>query len=252
MRDLQTYQSEEFGSVRTVVIDDAPWFVAKDITDKLGYTNGRKAVGDHVDEEDKNTVTFRDSVGRPHDITVINESGLYSLVLSSKLPNAKKFRRWVTSEVIPQIIRTGGYNLPGNYAEALRALADKSEEAERLALENKKLEEEKKINEPKVIFADSVVASEDSILVRDLAKILKQNGLDIGEHRLYDRLRAEGFICKYTTEPTQKAMDLKLFERVVRTVQRGDLSPIETLTTKVTGKGQQYFINRYLGKAVQL
>ena len=142
--------------------------------------------------------------------------------------------------------------MPGNYAEALRALADKSEEAERLALENKKLEEEKKINEPKVIFADSVVASEDSILVRDLAKILKQNGLDIGEHRLYDRLRAEGFICKYTTEPTQQAMDLKLFERVVRTVQRGDLSPIETLTTKVTGKGQQYFINRYLGKAVQL
>lgn len=250
MRDLQVYQNEEFGSVRTIVIDDAPWFVAKDITDRLGFVNGRKAVADHVDDEDKG-VTKCDTLGGAQNITVINESGLYSLVLSSKLPSAKKFRRWITSEVIPQIIKTGGYNLPGNYAEALRALADKSEEAERLALENKQLEEEKKRNEPKVLFADSVVASEDSILVRELAKLLKQNGYETGEQRLYDQLRREGYICKYSTEPTQKAMELGLFETTVRTIQRGDYAPKETATTRVTGKGQQYFIARYLGKAVQ-
>ena len=251
MRDLQVYQNEEFGSVRTIVIDDAPWFVAKDITDRLAYQNGRKAVADHVDEEDKQYVTIRYGTSGNPNITVINESGLYSLVLSSKLPSAKKFRRWITSEVIPQIIKTGGYNLPGNYAEALRALADKSEEAERLALENKQLEEEKKRNEPKVLFADSVVASEDSILVRELAKLLKQNGYETGEQRLYDQLRREGYICKYSTEPTQKAMELGLFETTVRTIQRGDYAPKETATTRVTGKGQQYFIARYLGKAVQ-
>ena len=113
------------------------------------------------------------------------------------------------------------------------------------------MEEEKKRNEPKVLFADSVVASNDSILVRELAKLLKQNGYETGEQRLYDQFRREGFICKYSTEPTQRAMELGLFETTVRTVQRGDLSPKETKTTKVTGKGQQYFINRYLRKELQ-
>ena len=246
MRDLQVYQSEEFGTVRTILIDETPYFVAKDVTDRLGYLNGRDAVAKHVDDEDKNSVAICDGTAGNPNITVINESGLYSLVLSSKLPSAKKFRRWITSEVIPQIIKTGGYNLPGNYVEALRALADKVDENERLALANKELEEEKERNAPKVLFADSVIASEDSILVRELAKILKQNGYETGEQRLYDQLRKEGYICKFSTEPTQKAMALGLFERTVRTIQRGDLSPRETATTRVTGKGQQYFINRYL------
>lgn len=245
MRDLQVYQNEEFGSVRTIVIEDEPWFVAKDITDRLGYSNGRDAVKQHVDDEDKSTVVIYDG-SQNRTVTTVNESGLYSLVLSSKLPSAKKFRRWITSEVIPQIIKTGGYNLPGNYVDALRALADKAEENERLALANKELEEEKERNAPKVLFADSVVASDDSILVRDFAKILKQNGYETGEQRLYDQLRREGYICKHSTEPTQRAMELKLFERTERTVQRGDLSPLVTLTTKITGKGQQYFINKYL------
>lgn len=245
MRDLQVYQNEEFGTIRTIFIDDSPWFVANDITDRLGFVNGRKAVADHVDDEDKG-VTKCDTPGGVQNITIINESGLYSLVLSSKLPSAKKFKRWITSEVIPQIIKTGGYNLPGNYAEALRLAADLQEEKERLEIANKELEEEKERNAPKVLFADSVVASEDSILVRELAKILKQNGYETGEQRLYDQLRKEGYICKFSTEPTQKAMALGLFERTVRTIQRGDLSPRETATTRVTGKGQQYFINRYL------
>ena len=247
MRDLQTYQNAEFGKVRTILINETPWFIAKDITDRLGYSNGRDAVGKHVDEEDKSNVAIHDG-SQYRNVAIINESGLYTLVLMSKMPSAKKFRRWITSEVIPQIIKTGGYNLPGNYAEALRALADKSEEAERLALENKQLEEEKKKNEPKVLFADSVVASENSILMRELAKILKQNGYDTGEQRLYEQLRREGYICKYSTEPTQKAVEMGLLETTVRTVQRGDMNPLITKTTRVTGKGQQYFINKYIGR----
>lgn len=251
MNDLQIFNNSEFGSVRTIQINNEPWFVAKDITDRLGFANGRKAVTDHVDEEDKG-VTKCDTLGGEQTVTIINESGLYSLVLTSKLEGAKKFKHWITSEVIPQIRRTGNYNfeekIPKTFSAALRLAANLQEEKERLEIANKELEEEKKRNEPKVMFAEAVVASEDSILVRELAKLLKQNGYETGEQRLYDQLRKEGYICKYSCEPTQRAMELGLFERTVRTVQRGDLSPRETVTTKVTGKGQQYFINRYLRK----
>ncbi len=258
MNDLQIFNNEEFGTVRTVQIDKEPWFVAKDITDRLGYSNGKDAVARLVDEEDKRIIQRSEIPTLEisnRGMTFINESGLYSLTLSSKLPNAKKFKRWITSEVIPQIMRTGEYSLedkiPKTFSEALRLAADLQEEKERLEIANKELEEEKKRNEPKVLFADSVVASDDSILVRELAKLLKQNGYETGEQRLYDQFRREGFICKYSTEPTQRAMELGLFETTVRTVQRGDLSPKETKTTKVTGKGQQYFINRYLRKELQ-
>lgn len=254
MNDLQIFNNEEFGTVRTIQIDEEPWFVAKDLTDRLEYQNGSRDIERHVDEEDRRLVPL--FIGNQNrNVTVVNESGLYALVLSSKMPKAKQFRRWITSEVIPQIRKTGSYSIedkvPKTFSEALRLAADLQEEKERLEIANKQLEEEKKINEPKVLFADSVVASEDSILVRELAKLLKQNGYETGEQRLYDQLRREGFICKYSTEPTQKAMALGLFERTVRTIQRGDLSPKETTTTRVTGKGQQYFINRYLGKVMQ-
>lgn len=253
MGEFQVYQNEEFGYVRTITVEDEPWFVAKDITDRLGYSNGKDAVARLVDEEDKRLIQRSEIPTLEisnRGMTFVNESGLYSLTLSSKLPNAKKFRRWVTKEVIPQIRKTGSYSVedmtPKNYIEALEQLLASEKEKQRLAIANKELEEEKKRNEPKVLFADSVTASEDSILVRELAKLLKQNGYETGEQRLYDQMRREGFICKYSTEPTQRAMQLGLFETAVRTVQRGDLSPRETRTTKVTGKGQQYFINRYL------
>lgn len=254
MNEILIFNSVEFGNIRTIQLNNEPWFVAKDITDRLGYANGKDAVARLVDDEDKRLIQRSEIPTLEisnRGMTFINESGLYSLTISSKLENAKKFRRWITSEVIPQIRKTGGYNLPGTYADALERLLLEVREKERLELENKQLEEEKERNAPKVLFADSVVASEDSILVRELAKLLKQNGYETGEQRLYDQLRKEGFICKYSTEPTQKAMELGLFERTVRTIQRGDLSPKETATTRVTGKGQQYFINRYLRKELQ-
>ena len=254
MNDLQIFNSEEFGSLRTIVLDNEPWFVAKDITDRLGYSNGRDAVLRIVDDEDKRIIQKSEIPTLEisnRGLTFINESGLYALVLSSKLPSAKKFRRWITSEVIPSIRKTGTYKTPQTFSEALRLAADLQEEKEKLEIANKELEAEKERNAPKVLFADSVTASDSSILVRELAKLLKQNGYETGEQRLYDQLRREGYICRNSTEPTQKAMELGLFERTVRTVQRGDYNPLETTTTRVTGKGQQYFINRYLKKILE-
>lgn len=242
MNELQIFYSEEFGTVRTVEINGDPWFVGKDIAEILGYERPTKAVSDHVDSDDRDEIPIQDSIGRMQKTPVINESGLYSLILSSKLPAAKRFKRWVTSEVLPQIRKTGGYNLPQTYSEALRALADKAEEAERLALENEKMK-------PKAIFADAVSVADTSILVRELAKMIRQNGKEIGEKRLYIWMRENGYIIKGTTEPTQRAMEMGLFEIAVRVIERGgDSLPIESRTTKVTGKGQIYFINKFLGK----
>lgn len=243
MNDLQIFNSQEFGTIRTVQIDNEPWFVAKDITSKLGYVNGKDAVARLVDDEDKR-IFLRSEIPTleisNRGMTFVNESGLYALTLSSKLQSAKKFRHWVTSEVLPSIRQTGGYQIPRTYSEALRALADKVEKNQKLFAENKEMI-------PKARFYDAVSSSEESILVRDLAKILKQNGLEIGEHRLYDKMRADGYICKNSTEPTQRAMELQLFERVIRTVPMPDGTPREILTTKVTAKGQQYFLRKYLG-----
>lgn len=238
MNELQLFNFEN-NQVRTLLINDEPWFVGKDVAQILGYSNPRDALSKHVDDEDKNSVAIRDgNKGNPNQ-TVINESGVYALVFGSKLPSAIRFKRWVTSEVLPQIRKTGSYASPQLTGEELMAKA-LIEANSVLARQSKQLEEQK----PKVLFANSVIASKDSILVRELAKLIKQNGYDIGEKKLYRWLREKGYICKNSTEPTQMAMNLGLFEIVVRTIERGDAPPRATRTTKVTGKGQVYFINK--------
>lgn len=238
MNKLQLFNFEN-NQVRTLLINDEPWFVGKDVAQILGYSNPRDALSKHVDDEDKNSVAIRDgNKGNPNQ-TVINESGVYALVFGSKLPSAKRFKHWVTSEVLPQIRKTGSYASPQLTGEELMAKA-LIEANSVLARQSKQLEEQK----PKVLFADSVIASKGSILVRELAKLIKQNGYDIGEKKLYRWLREKGYICKNSTEPTQMAMNLGLFEIVVRTIERGDAPPRATRTTKVTGKGQVYFINK--------
>ena len=238
MNELQLFNFEN-NQVRTLLINDEPWFVGKDVAQILGYSNPRDALSKHVDDEDKNSVAIRDgNKGNPNQ-TIINESGVYALVFSSKLPSAIRFKRWVTSEVLPKIRKTGSYASPQLTGEELMAKA-LIEANSVLARQSKQLEEQK----PKVLFADSVIASKGSILVRELAKLIKQNGYDIGEKKLYRWLREKGYICKNSTEPTQMAMNLGLFEIVVRTIERGDAPPRATRTTKVTGKGQVYFINK--------
>lgn len=249
MNDLKIYENKEFGEIRTVNIDGEPWFVGKDVAEILGYSNPRKAVIDHVDEEDKmDGVTIRDSIGRKQIPVLINESGLYSLILSSKQPNAKKFKKWVTSEVLPSIRKNGGY-IAGQ-----ETMSDDELMARALQVaQNKILEKDKQIEtmKPKAIFADAVAASHTSILVGELAKILKQNGINIGQNRLYEWLRENGYLIKGNKRtdrnaPTQRSMDMGLFEVKISTVINSDGSVRETRTTKVTGKGQQYFINKFL------
>lgn len=245
--ELQTFNFEN-QQVRTLDIENRPYFVGKDVAEILGYERPAKAIQDHVDEEDKLMSQIRTS-GQNRNMVVIDESGLYSLILSSKLPNAKKFKRWVTSEVLPSIRKHGAYltdqkayditHDPNSLADLLLQAGEQLKQKELIIQEMK----------PKALFADAVTASHTSILVGDLAKILKQNGVDIGARRLFEWLREHGYLIKRKggdwNMPTQKSMDLGLFEvkESARTSSDGHVTI--TKTSKVTGKGQVYFINKF-------
>lgn len=250
MNKLKIYKNPDFGQVRAIEQDGEPWLVGKDVATALGYSNPRKALADHVDEEDKlqgNGVTIRDSIGREQAATLINESGLYSLILSSKLPTARQFKRWVTSEILPSIRRNGGY-IAGQ-----ETLSDEELMAKALLVaQNRIAEKDRQIEvmQPKALFADAVAASKTSILIGDLAKLLKQNGVSIGQKRLFEWLRVNGYLIRQKgaswNMPTQRAMDLKLFEIKETTVTHADGHITVNKTPKVTGKGQQYFVARFM------
>lgn len=245
MNNLQIFNNDQFGQVRTFMQNGEPWFVAKDITNILGYQNSSKAINDHVDIDDKLNNETLSSLGQRGG-WLINESGLYSLILSSKLPNAKQFKRWVTSEVLPDIRKYGAYNaaIPKTLPEALKAYANEVEE-------HNKAKALLEAQRPKVVFADAVSASNTSILVGELAKMIKQNGHpNMGQNRLFEILRSEGYlISRKGTDynmPTQRAMEMGLFEIKETAITHSDGHVSVSKTPKVTGKGQQYFINRYL------
>ena len=244
MNELQVFKNQEFGSVRTLVINNDPWFIGKDVAETLGYTDTNQAIRKHVDDEDKLSRRF-DGSGQGREMVIINESGLYSLVLSSKLPSAKKFKRWVTSEVLPALRKTGQYQVKELSGQELMAKA-LIEAQSVLAAKDKQIEAMK----PKVVFADAVATSHTSILVGELAKILKQNGIDMGQKRLFAWLREKGYLIKRQgtdyNMPTQKAMELGLFEIKEGSYVNGSGVNITTKTPKITGKGQQYFINKFL------
>lgn len=277
MNELQIFQNPEFGEVRTVNIGGEPWFVGRDIALALGYSNTKDALAKHVDDDDKKmgsqnaTPSIKDSLGRDQYPVFINESGLYSLVLSSKLPTAKKFKRWVTSEVLPAIRKHGGYMTPEKVEEALLnpdmlirlATKLKEERNKNKALHDLAVEQDKHIArqndriatlEPKGIFADSVSASDTTILIGELAKIIKQNGTDIGQNRLFQWMRDQKYLIgRKGTDynmPTQKAMKLGLFTIKETTINHSDGHVSISKTPKVTGKGQIYFVNKFLRKAL--
>lgn len=255
MNELQIFENPEFGAVRTVEIDGDPWLVGKDVAKALGYAKPENAIGTHVDSDDKTTTLIQGTGSNYKSKAVlINESGLYSLVLSSKLPTARKFRHWVTSEVLPSIRRHGLYaadellNNPDLMIQAMEAL--KAERAK-----NQQLTEKVRQDAPKVLFADSVEASKYSILIFDLAKILKQNGVQIGGNRLFEWMRQNGYLVKRKGSdwnmPTQRAMEMGLFEIKETSVSHSDGHITVNRTPKVTGKGQTYFINLFLsGNAI--
>ena len=248
MNELQVFKNQVFGSVRTLVINSEPWFVGKDVAEALGYKNTKDALAKHVDSEDKEILKSQNATleNIPNrGVTVVNESGLYSLVLSSKLPSAKKFKRWVTSEVLPALRKTGQYQVKELSGQELMAKA-LIEAQSVLAAKDKQIEQMK----PKVVFADAVATSHTSILVGELPKILKQNGIDMGQKRLFAWLREKGYLIKRQgtdyNMPTQKAMELGLFEIKEGSYVNGSGVNIITKTPKITGKGQQYFINKFL------
>ena len=249
MNEIKVFDNPEFGKVRTMEINGEPYFVGKDVAIILGYAKPENALTTHVDGDDTLKQGVTDNLGRAQNTTLINESGLYSLILSSKLPKAKEFKRWVTSEVLPSIRKHGAYavdELLNDPEFAIKTFTALKEERER----SKRLSEQIEADKPKVIFADSVSAAKSSILIGDLAKILKQNGVDIGQKRLFGWLRDNGYLIKGGSSrnmPTQRAAEMGLFEVKVSTVNNPDGSIRETKTTKVTGKGQVYFVNKFIG-----
>lgn len=246
MQKLQIFKNEEFGVIRTVTIDNEPWFVGKDVAESLGYSDTNKAVAMHVENEDKKLNDKTSSSFGQRGATLINESGLYALIFGSKLESAKRFKHWVTSEVLPTIRKTGGYQMQPPQGKELLALA---------VLEAQKTIEEQTAQiermRPKEVFADAVATSNTSILIGDLAKLLRQNGVKTGQKRLFTWMRENGYLIKRNgadwNMPTQKAMEMGLFEVKESAVNNPDGSVRINKTTKVTGKGQQYFINKFLG-----
>lgn len=233
-----------FGNVRIFLQGNEPWFVAKDVCECLAISKHRDAIS-RLDADERGSLKV-DTLGGKQEMATVNEYGLYSLVMSSRKPEAKEFKRWVTHEVLPSIRKYGSYNMAisRTLPDALKAYAGEIEAHNK----TKALLEAQK---PKVVFADAVNASHTSILVGELAKLLRQNGYSIGQNRLFERLRNDGYLIKSGSSknvPTQKSMDMKLFEIKETTIVNSDGTLRITKTPKVTGKGQIYFINRFMSE----
>jgi anti-repressor protein len=232
------------GQAVRVITDERgePWFVAKDVCSVLGIGNTSMALS-RLDDDEKG-VSLADTPGGRQSVSTVNEPGLYALILRSDKPGAREFKRWVTHELLPEVRRTGSYSLPKDYPSALRALAA---EAETRAL----LEAKVVADAPKVLFANAVATTESDVLVSHLAVILKANGVDVGATRLFAWLRRDGYLCSRKgrdwNRPTQRSMDLGLFRVKETAVSHSDGRVTTSVTPEVTGKGQQYFVNRYAG-----
>ena len=252
MQQLFNFNGQQ---VRTITINDEPYFVGKDVPSILGYSNTRDALLHHVDDEDKGVAKL-DTLGGRQNQTIINESGLYSLILSSKLPTAKEFKHWVTSEVLPAIRKHGAYMTPQTIEKALLnpdTIINLATQLKKEQEQRKQLQAENEQMKPKALFADAVSTSNSSILIGQLAKILRQNGVNIGQNRLFAWMRKNGYLGTRGSNrnvPTQRSMDLGLFKTKETVINHSDGHTTVNITTKVTGKGQQYFINKFLNAPV--
>ena len=248
MNELQIFNNEEFGSVRTITKDNEPMFCLADVCKALDIKNATD-VAKRLDDDERTRL----NLGRQGETNFVTESGLYAVILRSDKPNAKKFRKWVTSEVLPSIRKNGGY-IAGQ-----ETLSDEELLSKALMVAQRKIDEKNNIIAmqdsriqgmiPKEIFADAVSASHTSILIGDLAKLICQNGVQIGQKRLFEWLRENNFLIKSGASrnmPKQKYVEQGLFEVKESNIQNPDGSVRITKTTKVTGKGQVYFVNKFL------
>ena len=245
MKNLQTFSFNN-QPVRTVQLNNQPYWVLKDVCDVLELSNPT-VVANRLEDDER----AKFNLGRQGEATVITESGLYAVILRSDKPNAKEFRKWVTSEVLPAIRKNGVYltdekayditHNPQSLADLLLQAGEQLKQKEIIIQEMK----------PKALFADAVASSKTSILIGQLAKILTQNGYQIGQNRLFEKLRNEGFLSSRKgadwNMPQQRYVEQGIFEIKESTHIDGNGVNITTKTVKVTGKGQQYFINKFLG-----
>lgn len=246
MNDIQVFKNDQFGTIRALRGDDGePMFVAKDVCTALGLGNSRQALS-RLDEDEKGVIST-DTPGGEQKMQAVNEAGLYVLVLGSKKPEAKAFKRWVTHEVLPAIRRDGGYMVARDETPEetmARAFVIAQATIDRQKSRIAELE-------PKALFADAVAASDGTCLVGELAKMMRQNGLTVGQNRLFAMLREDGYLGNVGNNrnvPTQRAMDLGLFLIKETAVTHSDGHVTINRTPKVTGKGQIYFIKRYCPK----
>ncbi len=260
MNEIQIFNNPNFGEIRTSLNEKSePLFCASDVCKALGYSNPRDAVSKHVSEDDVAKCDATDSLGRIQSTSFLNESGLYSLIFGSKLESAKQFKRWVTSEVLPSIRKHGIYATPqtiddiiANPENAIKLLTTLKEEREQRKIAEAKIAEDA----PKVEFHDQIVASDDTCLMRELAKILTQRGFKIGQNRLYELLRNEGILIKSgkdKNDPTQHYVEQGIFEVDVKPWKNPKTGENHIRkTTKVTSKGIKYFLKKFIGKAAVL
>ena len=264
MSEVKIFKSKEFGNVRTLVFNEEPWFVGKDIAVALGYAKPENALSVHVDDEDKTITLFQGSGSNyKSNTTIINESGLYSLVFSSKLPTAKQFKRWVTSEVLPSIRKIGGYiTTNDNMTEseimaravlvANSTIEKRNERIRQLEADNAEKAREIEEAQPSIVFTQAVSGSVSSCLVGELAKLIDQNGYPMGEKRLFRWLRDNEYLGtkgeRYNI-PNQRYIEKGFFELKKGTRSGNNGVMHTTVTTKVTGKGQVYFINLFAKKS---
>ncbi|MDD5957927.1 MAG: phage antirepressor KilAC domain-containing protein [Ligilactobacillus ruminis] len=249
----------EGNQVRTLSLEETPYFLANDVAEILGYKRVGDAIKQHVDADNRKTLSYKafgdlaQSLWAGNDFsnkTIITEAGVYDLIFGSDLPSAQKFKHWVTHEVLPTIRKHGAYMTDQKAAAIVtdkNALADLLQQA---AYQLKRKDIQIEQMKPKALFADSVAASDTTILIGELAKIIRGNGVDIGANRLFRWLRDNGYLISRKGSdynmPTQKSMELGLFKIIERTINQSDGSSRICKTTKVTGKGQQYFINKFL------
>ena len=262
MADIAIFNNDLFGSVRVTEVNNQPLFCLADVCKALDLGNPSQ-VKTRLDDGVISNEVIPDSIGRQQEMTFVNEDGLYDVILDSRKPEAKVFRKWVTSEVLPSIRKSGGYiaakaeDTPEEImARALLVAQDtlrrREERIAMLQQENATQQEKIEQDAPKVLFAEAVSTSKTSILIGELAKVIKQNGVDMGQNRLFKWLRSNGYLCRHGEHynaPTQKAMEMGLFEIKEHSVLRPDGSVMVTRTTKVTGKGQVYFVNKFLKRA---
>ena len=247
----------EGNNVRTITTEDGtPLFCGKDIATVLGYTNPNKAMKDHC-----KGVTIRyplETPGGTQEARFITEPDLYRLITHSKLPEAEKFERWVFEEVLPSIRKHGMYAtesvvdaMLADPETMIRTLTTLKEERAKRA----QLEAQAQANAPKVLFADAVASAQTDILIGDLAKILRGNGVDTGQRRLFEWMRTNGYLIRQKGSswnmPTQKAMDMELFRVKETVVTHADGHTTVNRTTKVTGRGQTYFVNKFLAHTAE-